>query len=260
MRMTHKNRSKAVHGFLFLLGLWASYGFTEISLSDVETALLEKDYPKAQESAREFIKTYPLNPRTEEAFYYLGLSQLYLENFEDARQTFSQVLHYTSDQNLNDKASMGVIDSYLLQGDYKTALNKAQQLEKLSPESELMSLIYLKIARANLKLANWQKARAYLAKIAKEFPRSLESRLAKQLLEEKQYFAVQLGAFIDRNRAEQLMMELKDKGEYVYIVETTDHRGNQFYRVRIGQLSSLKQAQKLRSKMSQQGYPTQIFP
>ena len=100
----------------------------------------------------------------------------------------------------------------------------------------------------------------YLSKILQQFPNSVEAQTAKQLLEEKQYFAVQVGAFRERARAEQLVSELKQKEEYAYIVETIDQQNATFYRVRVGQLAILNEAQKLHTKLAKFGYPTQIYP
>ena len=136
----------------------------------------------------------------------------------------------------------------------------ANELLKKGPRSEIESLVYLKLARANLKLSRWEEAQKYLKKIIKDFPQSPESHLAKQLLEEKQYFTVQVGAFLDRDKAETLTVDLKDKGEYAYIIETMDSSGRQFYRVRVGQLAVLDEANKLSQKLSSLGYPAQVYP
>ncbi len=99
-----------------------------------------------------------------------------------------------------------------------------------------------------------------LKKITKRFPESLEAHVAKQFLNEKQYFAVQVGAFIERNRAEKLITELQEKGEYAYIVETIDQQKRKFYRVRVGQIALMDEAQKLKLKLSEAGYPSEIYP
>jgi cell division septation protein DedD len=124
----------------------------------------------------------------------------------------------------------------------------------------MMSLIYLKAARANLKLARWTKAREFLQKIQKEYPDSFENGVAKRLLDEKQYFTVQVGAFTEQPRAERLVQELIERKEYAYIVETKSPDGTLFYRVRVGQMTALKDAQVLETKLSGFGYPTLIYP
>ena len=144
--------------------------------------------------------------------------------------------------------------------DYEQALKEATGLMARRPDSELMPLITLKVARANLKLARWKKARELLQKIITDYPESFESNVARQLLEEKQYFTVQVGAYADKTRAEKMAQELLDKKEYAYVVETRSNDGKTLFRVRVGQLSTLKDARTLENKLSGQGYPTLIYP
>ena len=143
---------------------------------------------------------------------------------------------------------------------YKRAHEIIDELLKSAQDSEFASLVYLKAARVNLRLTHWDKAYKYLKKIISDFPDSLEAHTAQQLLDEEQYFAVQVGSFIEQARAEQLMNELQSKREYAYIVETKDREDRKFYRVRVGQLSALNQAQQLKIKLAKEGYPAQIYP
>ena len=245
---------------LTLLLSWLCLGSGKIALHEIETAIIEKDYPTAKQLAEQFINTRPGLEPTQEASYYWGLSHLRLNEFSQARELFGRLIKQTKNQKLKDQAALGIIDSYSLEGNYPQALAQAEQLLHNSPNSEFLSLIYLKLGRANLKLAHWDTAREYLNKIVQGFPDSVEWHLARQLLEEKQYFAVQLGAFLDPDRAQSLTEELKARGEYAYIVETTDAQGQKFYRVRVGQLAGLKEAQDLMTRLAQLGYPTQIYP
>ena len=54
--------------------------------------------------------------------------------------------------------------------------------------------------------------------------------------------------------------QLKSKGQYAYVVETQSAQDNKFYRVRVGQMTSLSEAKDLEIKLSGQGYPTLIYP
>ena len=236
------------------------YGFSSGIFSDIETAIIQKDFQKAAAMSQDLIVHQPQDKDVNSAYYFLGLSQMGLEKYDEARETFNLLITRKPEPTLLEKAYLGVIDSYLLAQDYRNALTVSEALLRLSPKSEFLSLIYLKFARANLKLAQWETARTYLNKIVDEFPQSLEYHLAKQLLEEKQYYAVQIGSFLERDRAERLVDQLKLKGEYAYIIETLDPQGRKFYRVRIGQFSDLQQAQGLEQKLSNLGYPTHIYP
>lgn len=242
-----------------LLAIFCFYGFSDFSIKDIETAIIKQDYEQAKEMAAQILSSSS-NSGKNEAFYYLGLCDLRLGEYAQARETFTKLTKEKIDNTLRDKAYLGLFDSYYIEGYYEQAHRIGKRLLRVSPRSEFLSLIYLKLARANLKLAQWRKAREYLKKIIVQFPNSLEVHVAKQLLNEKQYFAVQVGAFIDQKRAENLTIELQQKGEYAYIVETVDQQGRKFYRVRVGQLALLDEAQKLKSKLSKAGYPTQIYP
>jgi hypothetical protein len=44
------------------------------------------------------------------------------------------------------------------------------------------------------------------------------------------------------------------------MVETRSAEGRTFYRVRVGQMTSLKDAQELERRLADLGYPTLIYP
>jgi len=230
---------------VLLLALLTLYGFTDISMKDVETAILNRDFEQAKEMATRLLAEDLTAENRHEVEYYAGLSELRLGNFDAARDIFSNLIDGKVSGRLRDKAYLGLFDVYYIDGRYNEALRTINRLIKVSPRSEFLSLIFLKSARSNLRLAHWDDARQYLKKITEDYPESLEFHVAKQLLNEKQYFAVQVGAFLDRHLAEKLTDELIGKGEYAYIVETVDKDDRIFYRVRVGQLVMLDKAQKL---------------
>jgi len=252
--------SRALCGVLVFVGALFLCGFKPAGIDDIQTAVIKKDFKKAKQLAAEYIAGNPAAGQKGEALYYLGLSELYLGDHRQARDTFQQALTLRPEGALDSKINFGIIDSYLLAGDYQTALDLSMDMVKGTKNSEYTSLLYLKIARANLRLRQWQEAQDYLNRIIHTFPQSPEFHRAKQLLEEKQYFAVQVGSFLEQEKALTLVEELQDKKEYAYIVETTDKDGRKFYRVRVGQFSDLDQAQDMKRKLTRLGYPTRIYP
>ena len=240
-------------------GIFTS-AYANNTLADLKIAIVEQDYTKAQKISKQLLSSDLDKTTAVEVNYYMGLSALNLKEYNQAREYFSKLLKQKINIELRDKSYLGTFDAYYLQGQYKDARLIARRLLKASPQSEFLSSLYLKLARANLKLAKWNVARNYLEKIIQYFPDSFEVHSAKQLLDEKQYFAVQVGAFLERERAEELAHSLRQGNEYAYIVETNDRSNQKFYRVRVGQLAKLKEAQTLKSNLSKQGYPTQIYP
>jgi len=251
---------KQVHYAGLVAIVFSLCGLSNISIKGVETAIINQDYEQAKEIATQLLSDESIRSQHNEIHYYLGLCDLRLGRYEQARKIFAKLTKNKKDDNLRDKAYLGIFDTYYIDGQYAKALSSINHLLKVSPKSEFLSLIYLKLGRANLKLAHWYEARKYLEKITTDFPNSMEVHVAKQLLNEKQYFAVQVGAFMDRQRAEKLTDELQKKGEYAYVVETIDQQKRTFYRVRVGQLVLLEKAEKLKVKLSKEGYPTQIYP
>jgi len=229
-------------------------------LADVKTAVIRQDYELVNKSAKELLTRRLSRGQTMEAEYYLGLSFLRLSQYPQAYEMFKKILAERPVPGLYDKSSVGIIEALSLQGQYENSLKEALSLIGKRPDSDMLPLMYLKAARANLKLTRWNKAREYLQKIITEFPSSFEADIAKGLLEEKQYFSVQVGSFNDKSLADALMKELQDKKEYAYIVVTKSPEGRTYYRVRAGQLTALKDARDLEKKLSGFGYPTLIYP
>ncbi len=230
------------------------------SLPDIEAAVMDKDYAQARDLAFRAIKDSPNPTQRTEARYYYGLAQLRLGQYTDARSAFQSVMNAHPSGDIYDKAALGHIEGFYVEGFYTDALEAANQLLNKSPHSSFLSLIYFKIAGSDLKLMRWEDANKYLNRIISEFPQSPEAPVARQLLEEKQYFAVQVGSFLDKGRALALIDDLKGSGQYAYVVETTASDGKKYYRVRVGQMSSLESAEDLKKQLDQKGYPTLIYP
>lgn len=229
-------------------------------MADVEAALLNRDYVQAQKLAEDVLADQPKNSEAQKARYYIGLSQLRQAKYNEALESFSKIKHENLGAPLRERVYLGLFDAYYLLEGYQEADATLQELLKEGARPEAMSLVYFKQAKVNMKLAHWRQATDFLGKIVRFFPNSLEVPAAKQLLEEKHYFAVQVGAFMERPLAEALVDELKQKEEYAYIIESLDTQNRKFYRVRVGQLSMLREAQALKKRLAKFGYPAQIYP
>lgn len=233
----------------------------EIKFSELQLSVMRENFLETKRLAKEFLKQDNNPKEQQEANYYLGLSELRLGYYDKSKQLFEDLVDdkKISDE-LYDKSMLGLFDSLYLSEKYDEALKVIKELYKKRHMSEFLSLIYLKMARVHLKLSHWEEARKHLNTIVNNFSNSVEYFSAKQLLEEKQYFTVQVGSFLDVERAKVLAQKLKNQGEYAYIVETKSRDDKTFYRVRVGQLSTLTEAQTLQDKLADLGYPTLIYP
>jgi len=157
-------------------------GFSSVTLEDIETAVIEREYAKAKSLAQKFLDAGPGLAQKNEAMYFLGLSELFLGEPESAREIFVRVLNNNPNPDLKGRVLIGEIDAYSFQDKYEVALHKAEALLRDKPDRGMEGLIYLKIARANLRLGRWEDSRRALNKIIALGPDSLEAVTARQLL------------------------------------------------------------------------------
>lgn len=230
------------------------------TIADVETAVMDKDYAQGRDIASKILKSTADVKARINAEYYLGLCELRLGQFTKARTAFMVVLGAATTQEMYEKAALGLVEGLYMAGYYKDALKEGKKILSKYPNCTSKSLVYLKMARAHLKLMQWDEAKNYLNKLIQEFPQSFEAPIAKGLLEEKEFFSLQVGSFLDQDKALHLVDDLKSKNQYAYIVETTSPDGKKFYRVRVGQMASLDQAKSVQTQLSRQGYPSLIYP
>lgn len=237
-----------------------SIGSVNAGLVDIEQAFMEQDFPRAEALSQEGLKAKSDSNEAEYQFY-LGLSQVRLTKYGLATAALKDLVNSsTVSPELRDRAHLALIDAYYLSEQYDKAEHLANQFMVVNGRSNYLSTLYLKLARIKFKQAEWMEARMYLRTIINEYPQSLDVYLANQFLEEKMYFSIQVGSFRDRARAKDLVSQLHAEGRTVYIQEVEDYMGNNFYRVRVGQVSFLDQAKNLEEELKEQGYPTRIYP
>ena len=230
------------------------------ALPDIDALMTKKDYLQAKESAFGILKNTKDVSQQIEARYYFGLAELRLGQYAAARNAFQIVMDAKPSELIYDQAALGIVEEYYLTGFYEESLNAVNQLLNHSPHSSFLSQIYLKIAGNDLKLMKWDEGKEYLSKVVNEFPQSPDAVIAKQLLEEKKYFSVQVGAFLSKERANTLIHDLNVRGQNAYIGEVTAASGEKFYRVRVGRVASLKAAEELEKFIAKLGYPALIYP
>ena len=105
-------------------------GFSSIRVSDIETAVIDKDFKAAEQLAKDYIAQNPDDKEVDQARYYLGLSKLYLNEYPAAREIFETLIAHASDERLKDNAALGIVDSFYMEGNYKGAIDKARALLK----------------------------------------------------------------------------------------------------------------------------------
>lgn len=230
------------------------------NIATLQAALMKRDYLQTGVIARKLLKERPSAEQEALLRYYSGLSALRLGRYAEAENIFRRLETVRAREDFADQVTAALIDALYLQGFYEKALQETVRVMSRRKNSAMASAFYLKAARANLKLARWVKAGDLLRRLAEEYPMSFESDVARQLLEEQQYFTVQVGSFTEKSLAQRLADELTRRQEYAFIVESRASDGRTNYRVRVGRLSNLRDAVTLEAKLAGLGYPTLIYP
>lgn len=246
-------------GFVFLLIIVLFFCCASaFAYEKIEELYLRSDYPAVIEEGARILSGGSDAKNQDRVYYFMGLSNMKIGNFQEARNDFNLLLKDFPNSSLKQMANLGFADTYFLEENYAEA-NKFY--EKLAEDkgSHILSNVYYKLAQTNIKLGNWQQAKGYLEKIKNEFPLSFEATMAKDINLSQEFFTVQVGSFINPEKAQKLSNDLKAAGLDSYILENNS-QGKIFYRVRVGKLASLKEAKELEQSLQDKNYPTKIFP
>ena len=232
-----------------------------LPLAAIESALMQGQYDSVKQMVSDIFDREDIGADVKlKAEYYFSLALMKEGKYLEAQGFLEKLFHSVESLSWYDQAGLALMNAYYLNGEYEKVLSVGKELLKNASDSGFVGAIQLKLARAHLKLAHWNTARGYLRQIIQKYPGSSEAYTAKQLSQEKQYFTVQVGAFKHQSGADKLIRELQAAGEYAYIVETESEDREKLYRVRVGQLGHLPEAESLRVKLSEQGYPAVVFP
>ncbi len=200
---------------------------------------------------------------SDELNYILGLSYLKEARLEQAANCFKLVV-VGSSSKLKKQAELGLADTYLMGGQFQEAVDSYNKLIAGESNSSYGAAILYRLSQLEFKRGNNQLGNEYLSKLRRDFPLSPELRLSKGLAlndvltkpqREVGEYSVQLGFFTNSNNANNLKNKLL-ADNYPAYVESVDAG----YRVRVGRLKTLNEAQVLESELSKKGFQTKICP
>jgi tetratricopeptide (TPR) repeat protein len=136
------------------------------------------------------------------------------------------------------------------------ALSYYQRVVDLYPESKVADNALYRVGQYYYAVNDYQKAYDSFRQVIKEYPKSdvikdarVWAEIAVQLVEKpSQYYAIQIGAFQNKENAERLKEQFSQKGYTVQIVV------NKFYKVWLGRFASREEAEKFKSEHNFKGY------
>jgi TolA-binding protein len=129
-------------------------------------------YDLASEQLRQFIGAYPTAPQGIDARFYLGLAQLKLRKFEDARLTFQSFALTYQDNPKAPEAWWNVGESYAAMGTLREAALAFERVKVFHPKSKFAPGALLKATKYFLLAGARDDARRTLRVILQEYPAS----------------------------------------------------------------------------------------
>jgi len=233
--------------FICFLLSTIDYGLSTIyadsDITQAEKLFLEGQYERCASAARILIESRPR--KGYEVYYILGLSELKLNKFGDARQSFQNIIdNYPGSPRLFD-AHVGMGDSYFLEGRKDSAARVYNEILQNFPDDKNIVIVKSRIRECSINTAGQERPRVE----PRDIPRG----------ESTSYISVQVGSFKNSRNADKLARKLSTEG-FDSFVEIPVGSADRLYRVKVGKLQSIDNAEALASLLKAKGYKTKICP
>jgi len=244
----------SIFSLLIAYNLQHTAAFAESDISVIEKPFLEGRYDRAVYEAKRLIDERCR--QRHEAYYLKGLSELKLERFKDARQSFSEIISRYSKSSRAFDAYVGIGDAHFLEGNMDSAAKAYIEAKEKFPSDKNISVVDSRLADCRKKggsaapsavVENKPEAAKAPDVVPPEIPQN----------ESKGYISVQVGSFKNHRNAEKLSAKLKGIG-YESYVEIPLATGDKLYRVKIGRFKSRGEADSAAVKLNRDGYRTKI--
>jgi tetratricopeptide (TPR) repeat protein len=222
----------------------------------------------------------------DQLYYIKGLSQLKLERFEGARESFDAIITKLPSSKLVFDAYLSKADSYHLEGRNAEAIRAYNEIIQIFPDDKNLAVVYKRLgkdkaisvaipevkpepkpeAKPSVKkegkpvraISNFTPKDCVKKEVVKEEAAVYgEEKKTLPPAEYEKVFSVQVGSFSSKRNAERLNTKLIKAG-YDSRVELTGASGDNLYRVKIGRFATKAEAEGMASKLKRDGYSTRI--
>lgn len=228
---------------ILIISFFSSIACADSEISILEKYFLEGRYEKAVSAAHRLIESR--SRQRYEVYYLLGLSELKLNRFVEARQSFQDIIDkYPGSPRLFD-AYVGIGDSYFLEGRTNSAVRTYNAILGRFPDDKNIAIVRSRISECSAKTSPQGKP----VVAPRDIPRG----------EASSYISVQVGSFKNSRNAERVADKLSSAG-FESFVEIPVGSADRLYRVKVGKLQSKESAETLAAKLRAKGYRTKICP
>jgi hypothetical protein len=218
---------------------------------------------------------------SEELYYITGLSCLKAGEYDSAGKMFAALLKNFRRSRFADEARVGIADSVFLKGDMRGARAKYEDFLRMRGSSKMCPGVYYRLALLGNKTGDRSLAQMYRDKLRKEFPRSPEAGMEKDIFPEvrmasedmpivldqsisvlpkagRGFYAIQVGAFSKEQNAGKLKQQLVSKGYPAYVQRVASYGSVISFKVKVGQFDTISEAKALERKLIRSGYSTRL--
>ncbi|GEM_PF-367712 len=129
-------------------------------------------YDLAVEQLKNFVAAYPSTSQGVEARYYLGMAQMTLKRYEEARVTFQNFALTYTDHPRAPEAWLNVGEAYAAEGNEREAASAYERVKVFHPKSPLVPDALLKAAGLYRRLGDRESARKAFRTIIQDYPAS----------------------------------------------------------------------------------------
>ncbi len=232
-------------------------------IGELEAAYLRGEYALVVANGQRWLQetATPAAAHRDQVEYLVGMAQLQLQQPEEARQTWEQLLDQYPDSRWRPDAETGVADALWMGEDTAraTALYRAV-LDRWGPDHPIALRLQYQLGQAARQAGQWAAARQAFEALVAKAPLSFEAGLARAILQEAEFaFSVQVGAFGVRDNAVRLERQLSQRG-YSAAVDRTLADGRVLHRVRVGRFTSRDEALHTADRLRQDGFPSKVVP
>ena len=230
------------------------------SLDKAKVYFLNGDYNACINECEKILASPGYSREVDGLYYLLGLSYLKEENYLRSSDIFEIILKEFKDSAFRDDALLGLGDTYFLRGDYDKAESKYKDLIDGNRYTKLRATVYYRLSQIGFKKGNTQEAKEYLDKLKREFPLNPETRLNRDLGSISDLYYTVQVGSFANSINAQNLKQKLIQQGYPAYIEEGGSRDKIIYRVKVGKLRLRKEAESLENKLIQEGYPTRIRP
>jgi tetratricopeptide (TPR) repeat protein len=233
---------------------------SKVLFEKIQEAYLMASYEEVVRLGDQYLDRYKGVRNADQVFHTVALAHLELKSYSKARQRLFSLRSLFPRSPMGDQVGISLGQSFFLEGRVDEAVQVWQNSLAAFPESQYRVIYLERLAHGFEKQGRFDEARAYLERIATDYPKGFYAREAQERLERGDlFFTVQVGSFSDKKNAQILVNELKDFGMASHL-SISKSGLRTFHRVRIGQYDTKREAEQVASRLRKKGYLTKIYP